>query len=97
MRLTRRRRRLLGQIMVEKGLITPRQLEQALRTQRGIDEKLGRIMVELGYVSELDMFRTLSDQDGLPFPSRFLRVFHRAPGQPAPRDAFARHRTRVSP
>jgi hypothetical protein len=97
MTLTRRRRRLLGQMMVEKGLITPRQLEQALRTQRGIDERLGRIIVELGYVSELDMFRTLSEQDGLPFPSRFLRLFHRSPGQPAPRDEFSRHRTGVSP
>jgi len=97
MTVTRRGRRLLGQMMVEKGLLTPRQLEEALRAQRGINERLGRIVVELGFVSELDMFRTLSEQDGLPFPSRFLPLFHRPPGKPAPRDAFLRHRTRLSP
>ena len=90
-------RKPLGQVMLEKGLITPRQLSDALKAQSRIKEKLGRILVELGFVSELDMFRAVSDQDGLPFPARFLRYFHREKGQPGPRDAFARGRTRLSP
>ena len=93
----RRARKLLGQMMLEKTLITPRQLSDALRAQKRTRGKLGRILVELGYVTELDMFRAVSGQDGLPFPSRFLPYFHRERGEPEPQDAFAlgRRRARV--
>lgn len=90
-------RQLLGQMMLSKGLITQRQLSDALEAQKRTKGKLGRILVDLGHVSELDMFRSVSSQDGLPFPSRFLPHFHRERGQPGPRDAFARGRTRLSP
>lgn len=90
-------RKLLGELMVEKCLITSRQLRDALREQRRSQEKLGRVLVDLGYVSELDMFRAVSEQFGLPFPPRFLRFFRRKPGQPTPPDAFALGRTRASP
>lgn len=89
--------KLLGQVMLAKGLITPRQLSDALKAQSRTKERLGRVLVDLGYVSELEMFRAVSDQDGLPFPSRFLAYFHRERGQRGERDAFARGRTRMSP
>jgi|GEM_PF-2416957 len=92
-----RDRKLLGQVMLEKGLISARQLSDALKAQNRTGEKLGRVLVDLGYVSELDMFRAVSDQDRLPFPTRFLPFFHRERCRPSPRDAFARNRTRVSP
>ncbi len=72
-----RPKKLLGQLMVEKELITPLQLCVSLRTQRHVKEKLGRIMVDLGYVSELEVFRSVSDQYGLPFPLRFMQYFQR--------------------
>lgn len=90
-------RRRLGEIMLEKGLITPRQLSDGLKAQRRTREKLGRVLVELGHVTELDMFSTVCAQDDLPFPERFLDFFHRDRGQPKPKDAFLRHRTRHSP
>jgi hypothetical protein len=90
-------RKVLGELMLEKGLITSSQLREALRTQRRSQEKLGRILVELGYVSELDMFRAVSEQFGLPFPPRFLPYFHRESGQGTPVDAFVAGRTRTSP
>ncbi len=90
-------RKLLGELMLEKGLITSSQLRDALREQARSQEKLGRILVEMGYVSELEMFRAVSEQFGLPFPPRFLTFFHREPGQPTPPDAFALGRTRASP
>jgi hypothetical protein len=90
-------RKLLGELMVEKGLITSGQLRDALREQRRSQEKLGRVLVQMGYVSELDMFRAVSEQFGLPFPPRFLPFFRRKPGQPTPHDAFALGRTRASP
>ncbi len=90
-------RRLLGQMLLEQGLITPRQLSDALKAQRRTRQKLGRVLVDLGYVTELDMFQSVRRQDALPFPSRFLALFHRERGQPEPQDAFARGRTRASP
>jgi hypothetical protein len=97
MDLVRRSRRRLGEILLERGLITPRQLSDALKAQRRTQERLGRTLVHLGYLSELDMFAAVSAQDGLPFPERFLRWFHRDRGEPVPKDAFLRHRTRTSP
>jgi len=90
-------RTLLGQMMLDRALITPRQLSDALKAQKRTRKRLGRILVELGYVSELDMFCVVSGQDGLPFPSRFLPYFHRERGAPEPQDAFARGRTRAAP
>ncbi len=97
MEFKRHRRKLLGQIMLERGLINSEQLHQALLAQHLNRELLGRTLVEMGFISELDMFECVSRQDGLPFPSRFLPLFHRPLGTPAPLDAFARTRTRSSP
>ena len=97
MTVANRPRKLLGELLVEQGLITPRQLSDGLKAQRRVNERLGRILVELGYLSELDMFQAVSRQDGLPFPARFLPLLHRARGRPRPGDAFARGRTRSSP
>jgi hypothetical protein len=90
-------RKLLGELMLEKGLITSSQLRDALREQERSHEKLGRVLIDLGYVSELDMFRCVSEQFGLPFPPRFLTYFRRKRGQRTPVDAFAAGRTRTSP
>jgi hypothetical protein len=90
-------KKLLGELMLEKGLITSAQLRDALREQERSHEKLGRVLIDLGYVSELDMFRCVSEQFGLPFPPRFLPYFRRKRGQPTPVDAFAAGRTRASP
>jgi hypothetical protein len=92
----RRLRKLLGEVMLEKGLITPRQLSDALRAQEHANEKLGRILVNWGYVSELDMFRSVSEQYGLPFPTRFLPYFHRERPAAAGPTSFAAVRRRLT-
>jgi len=57
----------LGQILLAQGLITPRQLADALDIQRRSGDRIGRILVSLGYVSQLDVARALARQFGLPF------------------------------
>ena len=71
----RRPGKLLGQVLLEKGLITQRQLSDALKARRRLPKKLGRILVEMGYVSEEDMLRSSAEQFGLPFPAAFLWLF----------------------
>ncbi len=54
---------LLGEFLLEKEVITPEQLEQALAKQRDAPgKKLGQILLELGYVSPRDLDEALGLQ-----------------------------------
>ncbi len=57
----------LGDLLVEYGLISSGQLEEALRLQRENNEKLGEILVQLGYVTKKSIHETLEFQLGIPF------------------------------
>lgn len=56
----------IGQLLLEKGLITPEQLEHALNEQQKSSGLLGRILVDLGFVTEADILSTLGAQTGMP-------------------------------
>jgi len=56
----------IGQLLLEKGLITPEQLEHALNEQQKSNGLLGRILVDLGFVTEADILSTLGAQTGMP-------------------------------
>jgi type IV pilus assembly protein PilB len=62
-----RRARKLGEILVEKGLISRDQLEQALFEQSRTDQLLGRILIDLGLVKESDLMAALAAQVGFRF------------------------------
>lgn len=55
----------LGALLVEKGLLTGAELEQALAEQRRTGRVLGEILVTRGYVSGLALARALADQHGV--------------------------------
>ena len=52
--------RRLGDILVEKKLITQKALEHALLEQRKTNELLGRTLVRLGYLTEQQLLEGLS-------------------------------------
>jgi len=58
-------KKLLGQMLLEEGLITEKELKEALEVQRKTGHFLGRILVDLGYVEEKDLKRILSIQAGI--------------------------------
>ncbi|MCM8829442.1 MAG: Flp pilus assembly complex ATPase component TadA [Candidatus Omnitrophica bacterium] len=58
-------KKLLGQMLLEEGLITEEELKEALEVQRKTGHFLGRILVDLGYVEERDLKRALSIQAGV--------------------------------
>lgn len=65
--MTRRR---LGEVLVDSGVISRDQLEQALRAQRedeGERRRLGEVITELRFADEVQIARALSDQLRLPF------------------------------
>lgn len=59
----------LGDLLVQEGLITELQLDQALRNQQIFGGRLGTNLVELGFVSETQVAALLSKQLGLPAAS----------------------------
>lgn len=62
------RRRALGEILVNAGIITEQQLERAIEEQRiNSQRRLGTILVEMGFTTEEVIARTLASQLKLPF------------------------------
>jgi len=59
-------RKPIGQMLVEEGLITQEQLEDALKLQRKQSGKLGEILVSQGIVTAEDMAEVYSIQMNLP-------------------------------
>ena len=56
----------LGELLLQAGKLSARDLERALAAQREMGGMLGRVLVRLGLVSEIDVARALSTQLGVP-------------------------------
>lgn len=58
----------LGELLIERGVITEDQLQKAVisKKQRS-DFLIGEILIELGFVKEEDIAQTLTAQYGFPF------------------------------
>lgn len=59
-------KRLLGEILIEKGLLTPERLALALGEQVTTKELLGTIVVRKGWVKEKDLLAALSERFNMP-------------------------------
>ena len=62
----------LGDLLIEKGIITKEELLQALNKQKeykkkGVNKKLGEVLIEVGVATEKIILETLSKQLGFPF------------------------------
>ena len=56
----------LGDLLVKAKLITPEQVDAALKSQRDEGGKFGEALIRIGAVSEEDITETLSQQFGVP-------------------------------
>ncbi len=57
----------LGELLIERGVITQRQLEKALTFQRERGGLIGEVIVELGFAKEEDIAQALTVQYGFPY------------------------------
>ncbi|GLR02923.1 MSHA biogenesis protein MshE [Vibrio hyugaensis] len=64
MRIQLRKR--LGDLLVEEGIVSEEQVQQALAAQHSTGQKLGDVLIDLGFISEKQMLEFLSQQLGLP-------------------------------
>lgn len=51
----------LGEILVDKNVITEKQLQEALNIQRSSGQRLGQVLIRLGYVTEQDLIDILEE------------------------------------
>src|SRR5208282_3554213 len=56
----------LGEILMERKLLEPDDLERALELQKERGDKLGKILVDLGFIAARDVLSALSEQLDLP-------------------------------
>ncbi|HEY4707205.1 MAG TPA: GspE/PulE family protein [Thermodesulfobacteriota bacterium] len=57
----------IGEILVESGLITQAQLDEALVESKEKGQRLGTTLVKKGYATEMDIAQTLSFQLNIPY------------------------------
>ena len=62
-----RKRIRLGEMLAEQGLITPAQLDHALKEQKRTGRKLGRVLTDLGIMTEEQLNQTLARHLQLPY------------------------------
>ncbi|GJM25845.1 MAG: hypothetical protein DHS20C16_22600 [Phycisphaerae bacterium] len=69
----------VGDVLVERGLITPQQVDEAIAVQQedGKRQLLGEILIELGYVSQEQLTAALADASGIPFARLTSRLVDR--------------------
>src|SRR5688572_15889105 len=60
-------RRWLGDTLLNAGLVTRQQLDEALAIQNSTGQKLGQALVSLGYLSDNALLQTLCADAGIPF------------------------------
>lgn len=59
-------RKRLGQILIDKHLLLPEQLEIALSRQKESGKRVGQVLVDMAYVSAADIIMAFSEQSGVP-------------------------------
>ncbi|MGI8783327.1 MAG: GspE/PulE family protein, partial [Acidobacteriota bacterium] len=60
-------RKLFGQSLVDKGVVSDEELKTALNQQKTSREKIGKILIDLGALSESDLVQSLSEHLRIPF------------------------------
>ena len=81
----------IGELLVDGGVLSQSQLEQALFAQRKDGRKLGQLLVELGLVSEIQVTQTLSRQLSVPWVSLYHVDFSRSLLNLVPRETAEKY------
>jgi hypothetical protein len=85
-------RRRIGEILVNQGIITAEQLEDALKLQQKSGELLGGILLDMGLVTEADIAKTICIQYQLPFISLANYEQDEKAAALLPKDFLSKHR-----
>ena len=89
---SRTHRRRIGEILVNEGLVSQEQLEEALRVQKKTGELLGAVLMDMGLVAESDIAKTMCLQYQLPFITLQNYEFDEKLLQLFPKEFLHKHR-----
>ncbi|MGA1863547.1 MAG: hypothetical protein ACMUHX_00635 [bacterium] len=66
----------IGELLIQEGLITVTQLEQAYNKQKRTGERIGVILVNMGVISEHDLLKALARQLNIDYvpPEKFSMI-----------------------
>ncbi|MBD7967688.1 GspE/PulE family protein [Paenibacillus gallinarum] len=81
----------LGDLLVENGIISQQQLQEALVKQRDLKMKLGDLLISHGYITEQQLIEVLEFQLGIPHVSLFKYHIDPAITQIIPESMAKRH------
>ena len=83
----------LGEMLVGRGLITPKQLADALEHQKhhGHRRLLGETLVELGFVDEEQVMEAVAESYGIPYAREIARIADPKALETLPREYLLEH------
>ena len=83
----------LGEMLIGRGLITPKQLGDALEHQKekGHRRLLGETLVELGFVTDHDVMEAVAESYGIPFARDIARIADPKVLEVLPREYLLEH------
>jgi type IV pilus assembly protein PilB len=81
----------IGELLLEAGILSAEQLEQALERQKAVGDKIGEVLVELRLVTEAQLTQALSRQLSVPWVSLHHVDFSRQLLNMVPREIAERH------
>ncbi len=84
--------RRLGEVLIDLGVLSPQQLENALVTQKIRGGRIGEVLLDLGMIGPIDLVRSLAEQFGLEFVDLDHVEIDRALAQRIPQPLARRHR-----
>ncbi len=84
-------RKKIGDLLVEKGFITPAQLEEGLKAQAVTGKRIGELLVEKGFLTEEQLVDGVAERLGIPKVSLDLLVIDPAVVQRVPVDVARRY------
>jgi len=89
--MTRRLTTRLGQLLVDAGLLSESQLENALQRQQETGQRLGALLVNDGFIDEPTLLSVLADQYGVPAAGLDEITFDAALAKLIPHDMARRY------
>ncbi len=82
----------LGELLIEEGLITKEQLEEALAEAKKTGEPLGQVLIDLGYITPQDLGKVLQKQFNVSYESLERLKFDPAVKDIIPEDIVREYR-----
>lgn len=64
----------LGDLLIQKGIITQQQLELALKESKETGELIGKMLVRMKFITNKQLLRTLGEQLSVPFYEQLKEI-----------------------